>query len=79
MAVSFRDCKTRAEARAKFCAWLDNNCIEQVRAHEARLVAANEDIAEIRSQCDQMVDFLATQCHDARARFEQILTEAGRP
>jgi hypothetical protein len=69
---------TRAEAEAKFDAWLDAYCIEQVRALGARLVAADEDIEEINSQIGQMVAFMATARDDARARFAAILDEAGR-
>jgi hypothetical protein len=74
---SLKGC-TRAEAEAKFDAWLDAYCIEQVRAHGARLVAADEPVEEIQSQIDQMLAFMATERDVARARFGAILDEAGR-
>lgn len=77
--VEFSDCRTAAECMAKFLSWYDNHCIEQVRAHASRLMVENEDPEEITAQVDQMLDFLAKSRDDARAQFEWILDQAGRP
>jgi hypothetical protein len=77
--VDFGDCRTRAEAEARFDTWLDGHLLAQVREHAARLVVENQPVTEIVSQIDQMLAFMAEERDAARARFSEILDEARRP
>ena len=76
--VDFTDCRTREAALAKFLGWYDDQCAEQLRSFGARLVDANDDVKEIASELSQLRAYLAVSRDDARARFAEVLDEAGR-
>jgi hypothetical protein len=77
--VSFADCRTRAEAIAKYSAFLDGYCADLVREHAGRLLLADDDCEDITSQATQLRGELARQRADLLARFLEILDEASTP